>query len=216
MPLVFNRAIDSTTLLGLWKIEETTEVLKALVELTPEEEAQYESFKSEVRKKQWLSYRALLKTMLGQEIGSIQYDTFGKPYLKNGPLISITHSGEYSAIIASKTNQVGIDIEPLKDRIHRITAKFLTPEEDKSIGDINRTEKLYIAWGAKEALYKLYGKPEVEFQRDIFIQPFDYLCSGNGKCIAEMKTPEGAAKYDISYEKIAGNMLVYTIAEVAK
>jgi 4'-phosphopantetheinyl transferase len=212
MPLILNREVDSQTRLGVWKIEEEKEVLKEQAELDSFEEEQYASFKSEVRKKQWLSYRVLLKKMLSPDPVCLEYDEFGKPHLSNTlSFLSISHSGDYSAVITSNTRPVGIDIERLKDRIYRIKDKFLTIEEDQNIGETNKLEKLYIIWGAKESLYKIYGRPEVEFQRDIFIEPFDYLCTGKGQCIAEMKTPGGLGKYDIFYERISDYMLVYAL-----
>jgi 4'-phosphopantetheinyl transferase EntD len=59
-------------------------------------------------------------------------------------------------VITSSTHPVGIDIERLKDRIYRIKDRFLTIEEHKSLGETNRLEKLYVIWGAKESLYKIY------------------------------------------------------------
>ena len=77
-------------------------ILKKRQNLIPEED-QYASFKSEIRKKQWLSYRILLKKMISPHPASIEYDAFGKPYLKNSDLyLSISHSGDYSAVIVSK------------------------------------------------------------------------------------------------------------------
>lgn len=212
MPLILQKTIDKNTRLGLWKIEETKELLKEMVDLNPAEEIQYASFKSEVRKKQWLSYRILLKEILFPYLPIIEYDVFGKPRLKDSSLnLSISHSGDYSAVITSNTIRVGIDIERLKDRIYRIKDKFLTVEEDQKIGETDRLEKLYIAWGAKESLYKIYGRPEVELQRDIFIDSFPYLCGGKGQCTARMTTPEGLKKFDVFYEIISGYMLVYAL-----
>ena len=150
--------------------------------------------------------------MLSPDPFFLEYDAFGKPRLKNNGLyLSISHSGDYSAVITSKTGPVGIDIEHLKDRIYRIRERFLSGEEDRNIGEPNMLEKLYVAWGAKEALYKIYGKPEVDFQRDIFIESFDYLCGGKGQCTARMKTPEGLEAFDIFYERISDYMLVYAL-----
>jgi phosphopantetheinyl transferase len=212
MPLLKMESLGPNTKLGIWKIDEPKEALKEQVELDHTEEDQYVFFKSDVRKKQWLSYRILLKKMLSPDHPFLEYDSFGKPRLRNSRLyISISHSGDYSAVITSKTGPVGIDIERLKDRIYRIKDKFLTEEEDLKIGEADRLEKLTIAWGAKEALYKIYGRPEVNFQRDIFIESFNYLCGGKGQCIALLNTPEGAEKYDIFYERISDYMLVYAL-----
>jgi phosphopantetheinyl transferase len=214
MPLILNREIESQTRLGVWKINEEKEALKEQVELYSFEEEQYASFKSEVRKKQWLSYRVLLKKMLSPDPVCLEYDAFGKPHLrKTGLYLSISHSGDYSAVITSENRPVGIDIERLRDRIYRIREKFLTKDENQHIGETNRLEKLYVVWGAKESLYKIYGKPDLNFQRDIFIGSFDYLCSEKGWCSAEMKTPDGLGNYDIFYERISDYMLVYALKQ---
>jgi hypothetical protein len=210
MPLILNKEVNNATRVGMWRIDETWVELKEQALLDTSEEIRFASFKSEIRKKQWLSYRILLKTMLSPDIPILEYDIYGKPCLKNsGTYISIAHSGDYSAVITSKSIPVGIDIERLKDRIFRIKDRFLSDEEDRSISEPYRLERLYVAWGAKEALYKIHGKPEVEFRGDIFIDPFDYLCGAKGQCTAGMKTPGGFEKYDIFYERISDYMLVY-------
>jgi len=212
MPLIFNKEVDNATRVGLWQIDETPAELKEQAELNPAEVTRFASFKSEIRKKQWLSYRILLKRMMFPDLPVLEYDAFGKPHLKNKELhLSISHSGSYSAIIISKSGPVGIDIERLKDRIFRIIDRFLSPDEERNIGEPDRLEKLYVAWGAKEALYKIHGRPEVEFQRDIFIDAFDYLCGRKGQCTAGMKTPDGVEKYTVFYEKIGEYMLVYAL-----
>lgn len=212
MPLLKIESPGPSTRLAIWRIEETAEVLKNQADLNPGEEEQYASFKSETRKKQWLSYRILLKKMLPADTPALCYDSHGKPFLGNsGVYLSISHSGDYSAVITSKTCPAGIDIEQIRDRIYRISKRFLTPEEDREIGESDRLEKLYIVWGAKEALYKIHGKPDVDFQHDIHIGSFDYLCSRIGRCSATMKTADGTEAYDVFYEKISGYMMVYAL-----
>lgn len=212
MPLLKIEAIGPNTQMGVWKIEESPETLKVQADLNPGEERQYGSFRSEIRKKQWLSYRVLLKKMLPGQASSLYYDAFGKPFLGNtGIHLSISHSGDFSTVITSRTSPVGIDIERLKDRIYRISERFLTPDEYRDIGETDRLEKLYVAWGAKEALYKIHGKPEVDFMHDIHIGSFDYLCSRIGQCSATMNTPDGKEEYDIFYETIPGYMLVWAL-----
>ena len=212
MPLLKIEQINASTQLGIWKIEETADELRTRARLTPEEADLYITFKNETRRKQWLSYRILLNEMLPAGVPLLVYNEFGKPALKECNLfLSISHSGEYAVTIISKTDPVGIDIERIADRIERIKCRFLVPEEEQQITETNRLEKLYIYWGAKESLYKIYGRPEVELQRDIFIDPFDYLCSGKGQCSGRMKTPEGEESYTVFYESIAGYMLVYAL-----
>jgi 4'-phosphopantetheinyl transferase len=214
MPLLKRVTPEPSVQVGIWKIEETTGALKGLARLSAAEEALFDSFKNETRRKQWLSYRVLLDEMLPGRTVILEYDVYGKPSLQNSPLfLSISHSKDRSAVIISDSHPVGIDIERISGRIERITGKFLTPDEEEQIGEENRLEKLYVVWGAKESLYKIHGKPEVELQRDIQIESFDYLCSGKGRCNGRMRTPHGEETFSIFYEETEGFMLVYAIKE---
>ena len=196
----------------MWKIEEEPEHLKNLLHLSPVENEYYESLRSELRKKHWLSYRSILTTLMDKNSPELIYDAYGKPHpVDRDYHLSVTHSGLFSAVIVSIDGPVGIDIEMLKDRVERVKEKFLSAEECASIGTVNRLEKLYICWGAKESLYKLYGKPEVEFARDIRLDSFEYNPKDKGECSAQMTTPEGTRNYPIHYEKIEDYMLVYTV-----
>ena len=56
------------------------------------------------------------------------YDKFGKPHLKDGKEISITHSYNFSGIIVGNS-PVGIDIEKQREKILRIARKFTPIEE---------------------------------------------------------------------------------------
>jgi len=73
-------------------------------------------------------------------------------------------------------------------------------------------EQLYVYWGAKETLYKIYGKRALHFKEDLLIEPFEYKGKGviNG-CISigEMKET-----YLLQYEKICDYMLVYVLKEI--
>ena len=57
------------------------------------------------------------------------YDENGKPHLKDGKHISITHSFTFSGVIVSDA-EVGIDIEKQRDKIAIIAHKFIDYEFD--------------------------------------------------------------------------------------
>ena len=70
------------------------------------------------------------------------YDEFGKPHLKDGKCISITHSFIFSGVIVSD-KEVGIDIEKQREKISIIAKKFvdyefnyLKTEDDKYINKL--------------------------------------------------------------------------------
>ena len=58
--------------------------------------------KSDLHQRGFLSVRHLLKEV-GYSDADLIYDEFGKPHLKDGKHISITHSFTFSAIIISDT-----------------------------------------------------------------------------------------------------------------
>lgn len=210
MPLIIKENITGGCSLGIWKIEEPAEVLYRQCSLTKTEEDYYLTLKSQLRREQWLSYHAIIGNLLGKEENELVYDAYGKPHLKDrSNFLSVSHSGIYSAVILSKNLPVGIDIEKIRDRIEGVKDMFLSKEELMHIGSLNRMEKLIVYWGAKEALYKIYGNPELLCMQDITVEPFDYLCSGEGSTCAIVKSTKKTEQYTIFYRKIVDYMLVY-------
>jgi phosphopantetheinyl transferase len=139
----------------------------------------------------------------------LSYDPHGKPFLDSGSHhISVSHAGEFAAVVCSDNVVVGIDIEKMKDRVERVKERFLQKIELDTLAQENRLEQLYVFWGGKEALYKLNGKPDLDFRNDIHVHPFDYLCNTNSKCRATMTV--GGLKKDLTlfYCKIEDYMLV--------
>lgn len=210
MPLIIKENIPGDCILGVWKIEEPAEFLHRQSRLTKTEEDYYLTLKNQFRREQWLSYHAIIGHLLGEEEHELFYDTFGKPHFKDkSHFLSVSHSGEYSAVILSKNLSVGIDIEKIRGRIERVKDMFLSREELNQIGLMNRLEKLIVYWGAKEALYKIYGNPGLLCMRDITIKPFDYLCSGKGSTLGVVKSEVKTENYTIFYRKIDDYLLVY-------
>lgn len=210
MPLTLYHKINESTFLGVWKIEETSKNLRQQLYLDDNDEKYVDSFGNELRKKHWLSYRMILQELLKTNTIKIIYDEYGKPRMPDFKgHFSVSHSGDLAAAIVSYEIPVGIDIERIRERIERVAERFLSLEELEQTGDNARLEKLHVYWGAKEALYKLYGKPEVDLQKDIHIEPFDYLCIGEGNCRAKMITPEGLRFYNIFYRKTEDYMMVW-------
>jgi 4'-phosphopantetheinyl transferase EntD len=127
----------------------------------------------------------------------VYYDEFGKPHLKDGKYISITHSFIYSAVIISDTNVVGIDIEKQRDKIVKIAQKFTFIEEYKTIANHDAlVRKLTIVWGAKESLYKIYGKKKLLFKDHIYIEDFLFA---NGKTTGTIQYKDNFTKYAIPF-----------------
>ena len=174
MPLYKTLTINEKTKVVIWKIEETIEDLLNGILLSENSETRLHSMKSEIHQKGFLSFRHLLKEFNIKDI-DLEYDEFGKPHLKDGRFISMTHSFQFTGVIVSEEKSVGIDIEKQREKILKIAHKFTPIEEYKTIANVaTLTRKLTIVWGGKESLYKIYGKKKLLFLHHIFIEDFNF------------------------------------------
>jgi phosphopantetheinyl transferase len=174
MPLFKSINVNSTTKVLIWKIEESFEDLSFGIDLTKNSQERVDSMKSELHQRGFLSVRHLLKEV-GYSDADLFYDEFGKPHLKDGKHISITHSFTFSGIIISDESPVGIDIEKQRDKILKIAHKFTPIQEYRTIANTEALiSKLTIVWGAKESLYKIFGKKQLRFLENIYIDDFKF------------------------------------------
>ncbi|WP_296316334.1 4'-phosphopantetheinyl transferase family protein [Winogradskyella sp. UBA3174] len=171
MPLYKSIIVNSQTTVKIWKIEESYPVLLKPLDLKPESLERVLDMKSELHQRGFLSVRHLLREF-GYTDQDLFYDENGKPHLKGGKHISITHSFTFSGVIISDKD-VGIDIEMQRDKIGIIAKKFVEYEFeylDTNAEDYIR--KLTVIWGIKESLYKLFATPGMLFKEHFLVIPF--------------------------------------------
>jgi 4'-phosphopantetheinyl transferase len=198
-------------IIGIWEINESVEELYNQVTLSQEEETIYSCLKTQTRKQHWLSYRLILPQLVSRnELSAICYDEYGKPFLNNGVRhISVSHSGKFSALIASPSLSVGIDIEHIESKILKIHHKFLNDKEISEIGPSPCLQSLYVIWAAKEALYKLHGKRNILFREHIYIAPF--RCDYQGTVYGTIDCDSIVKSFTIHYELLEDYILAYAI-----
>ncbi len=134
------------------------------------EKDKFAQIKSIKRKNEWLTVRLMLKELLGK-YSEIFYTEKGKPYLKKKYYISISHTKNFAAVIISKFKNPGIDIEILSDRIYNIANKFMYDNEIEYYKNTERQQFIYMNWSAKETLFKIYEKGELDFKKNLKIHP---------------------------------------------
>ena len=196
MALFKTLTVNKTTKVLIWKIEESISELKKGISLSENSSTRLQSMKSELHQKGFLSIRHLLKE-IGYTDFDIIYDAFGKPHLKDGKFISITHSFTFTGIILSENLPVGIDIEKQREKILKIAHKFTFLEEYKTIANAAALiRKLTIVWGAKESLYKIYGKKKLLFLHHIHIEDFKFE---NKKTTGEIRFDGTTKTYQIEF-----------------
>ena len=209
MPVLFKDFLPNGSIIGVWQISESDSELYNKIKITPEEEKILQTYKHENRKKQWLSYRALIQELI-EENFHISYSDCGKPFLKiqkNNKHISITHSDDYSAVIINEYHTVGIDIEKPAKRIERVSGRFLSDDELEFIDVNNCWDHLTICWTAKEALFKIHGNLCYDFKEQIILEPFK--CSEAGEINCTILGEEKLEQHKVYYRKINDYYLAY-------
>jgi len=209
MAIAFRFQVDEDTEFALWKIEEEAESLYNQLQLNDQEKAYVESIGNGKRHLHWLGTRVLLRTMLNTaDYIDCQVDEHGKPYLVNMPYhMSLSHSFDYAAVMLSKSKPVGIDIELISPKVERIAHKFLNKQELSFIGSENRVEQLYVAWCAKEAVYKCNGRKVISFLDHIFLDRFTY--NNRGTLHASIVKGDMEMDFDVSYLHFDDYMIGY-------
>ncbi|MBR4767897.1 MAG: 4'-phosphopantetheinyl transferase superfamily protein [Lachnospiraceae bacterium] len=79
----------------------------------------------------------------------------GKPFIENGPAISITHSGHLVLLAVSRDETVGADLEILKEKDVRVFDRILQAEEAEWIG--SDPARFLSVFTAKESVMKALG-----------------------------------------------------------
>lgn len=210
MPIFLHEHLQPTGELGLWNIEEEEEWFLHKLLLSPLELRQLSKMKGR-RRLEWLAVRQLVHEMSGRERrGAFIKDEYGKPHLEHSEYyISISHSETIAAAIAGPVS-VGIDVQKIVPKITRIAHKFLRDEEREIIQDHNLIKHMHLYWGAKEALYKAYGRRELDFRQHIFIEPFP-LEAEQGVMKGRVEKGDFSATYQLYYRSVQDFVLVYAL-----
>lgn len=170
MPLFYQQDINQTTRAGIWHLTETEDFFLAKVPLTREITHPY-------KRLQHLGGRFLLPFLFPDfPHAAIEIASTRKPFLASEQYhFSISHCGDYAAAIVSSNQQVGIDIEIITERVHKIKHKFLHPEEQAFAASYpldQQTRLLTLLWSVKEAMFKWWGRGDIDFSEVLWIDPF--------------------------------------------
>ena len=211
MGLYLKKKLDNEAEIGVWQITETEEELKELSS-TPTDEMEEISFiRSESLRKQRLAVRALLNTLFDDKVYLSHHDN-GKPYLENNPVnISITHTEKYVAVILHEEENVGIDIESLDRDFSVVEKKALSEDEIEDLEDEKRNEQLAIYWCAKEAIFKLLSRYNVDFAEQIEVERF--RPRGEGELEATFTYKDEEEEFDLEYITFDRHVLVWVVGE---
>lgn len=169
--------IDKNTIILIWEITESENFLLKKAKLEHKCLTTLRSIKHLYKRKTFLAIRCMLRD---QKISSddLFYNEFGKPYLKSGTHISISHSGSFLAIGLSN-NELGVDVERYRTNLNSLANRFLNNKEKHlELSDYN----ILVFWCIKEAVFKMLNLPKMSFKKIIISETkknnFEAQCLG--------------------------------------
>lgn len=211
MPLIDKYIIDKNGILGIWEIQESDEYYRDNLHLFPQEVKELSQLSARKRT-EWLASRYLLHALSGKlDRTPCLKDKYGKPYLDNSEYhISMSHSHNRVAVIASD-DLCGIDIQIMVEKITRISKKFCTAEELAYIKPENQLKYFHFIWGAKECMYKAYGKRGIDMRKNMQVDSF--VIPKNNQIITSgrLTLPEQSFNYSIHGKINNEFVLVYAL-----
>ena len=182
MPLFYQQEIDQHTRLAAWKIEEDESWFLRQVPLQREITHPH-------KRLQHLAGRYLLKRLYPDfPVSLIQIADTRKPFLENEAFhFSISHCADYAAVLVSRENRVGIDLEMASSKIENISHKFISEEERRLLFGQSTVPALQLStliWSCKEAVFKWYGSGQVDFRGHMQVKSI--VETGESKCRSVM------------------------------
>jgi 4'-phosphopantetheinyl transferase EntD len=178
MPLFYQHNINQDTRLAIWHIEEPESFFLEKVPLKKDVSHPF-------KRRQHLAGRYLLSYLFPDfPVEDIRIADTRQPFLASQRYhFSISHCGNYAAAVVSQSSRVGVDIEQISPRIERVGHKFLDDDEAHFFNDDYARfleqwglrgrvfqEFLTLIWSAKEAVFKWYGKGELDFRRHMKLE----------------------------------------------
>lgn len=197
MPLLKIKALREDTQLMVWKITESFEELFNSINLKEASMIRLSSMKSESHQKGFMSVRRLLMEK-GYTDFDLYYDAFGKPHLKDGKHISISHSYDFSIVVLSNEN-IGADLEILKEKIVRLAPRYMDVTHLDNLNVADRLKKAAVVWGVKESVFKIKNEVGISFKDHIFENEF---VLADNKCNVELRFNNKVEYFDILFDFI--------------
>jgi phosphopantetheinyl transferase len=184
--------------LHLWNLNESND---SWIQLAEANTYSFKNFPPNRRDIERFATFLLLKEIDLEE--QIQYNEFGKPLLKDGRFISISHDKNFVGIILHES-EVGLDIQTAEERIHRIASKFCNQTE---ITQFLSTEERTAIWCTKEAIFKFFGT-DVPFAESITVNAINW---DSEQIIANYSGVHGERIFTLKMKNLNNTFVVYTL-----
>lgn len=175
MPLINLQAVNGNIYLAVWKVSEDIAELSNKIKLSTTDKVIYGEINHKGKALEFLAgrnlcYEAFLE--LGLEYSPIFRNEYGKPEMPQSQYgISLSHTADYVVLAIGNGVDMGVDIEKPNDKMRKIAPRLFNSEELAYCNDeLMHFSKL---WSAKEVLYKIYMKREIDFKEHLFVKPIN-------------------------------------------
>lgn len=201
--------------LGLWQVEEEEIFFLTRLKLYENEWKRLSLISHNQKRLEWLSSRLCMKELLKisntQRVEALNSHN-GKPYLSDYSYrISFSHSNKYSAAIASRQSEVGIDLEYLLRKRNKETRFLFMNQVELDAFHARQSHELFLLmWSAKETIYKIFGERGTSFKDHIHLDISQLEEKPNGILPAIVHKNDLEKRYEIHYSISAEYLLTYT------
>ena len=203
-PLSFIKIIEVTEKIRIALFPVNRAHLLSAAFLPANDLARFESIMHPVTRAEFLSSRFALHTL--KEDYRLAYDD-RRPVLINPGYVSISHSRIWAGAMFSEEKRVGLDVEEKREKIMRISPKFIREDEREFMAE-DSDYKCQVIWSAKEAMYKLWKHGNVLFKEHLRVMPFQKEKTGSTTgYIMKDETIE----CEIHYRDLPRSLLVFAI-----
>jgi 4'-phosphopantetheinyl transferase len=134
--------------------------------LLPEELKRLQTFGHPSRRREYIATRVLRSMIFGNV--PILYNEWGAPMIEEEGFISISHANNVVGLAYHRWFQVGLDLEPIRDKAKLVRDKFLSPHERNTL-KIDDACEMTKTWSGKEALYKLANRKRLIFASELLL-----------------------------------------------
>lgn len=216
MPVILHENQHAPGEWGLWHITESEDWLRQNVNLFSDEIKSLALIKGEGRRREFLAARILLHHMSGRpDRGELFKDDAGKPHLRDSIFhVSISHTVNYSAAIAHP-NPCGVDVQRIVPRIRRLAGKFVGAGERLQLTPEHELLQLHLIWSAKEAMYKAFGRRQLDFKEHLFVD-FGVFTPATNTGTAYLKKGDAEMLFDLDFRVYDGFVLVGCVERVVE
>lgn len=199
MPLIYTEDLPESAKIGVWHITEDLQFFESAG-------LQAREIAHPQKRLQHLAGRKLLRTLApASSVYKIDIGPTGKPFFPDtNPHFSVSHAGNYAAVIVCEKHNCGCDIELFQPKIVRISFKFMSDREQKVLfaSGLDEVQSSTVAWSVKEAVFKWYEAGSVDFKEDIQIAD-----------IMRLETDGKAFQIRCAFAKIGGDVTVSMLVE---